>query len=135
MYLGVAAAVYWLPAMVVAAPIAERKGRSWVPYGLLGWIGVFVLALMPPNPDAAERVRRARRKGMNGYRVIGPENNPRQVRVPVNGPGSAGLRSSLARSLSEGPASPASFGNSMRAGAWVEGTGTSGSASVPYAAR
>jgi hypothetical protein len=92
----VAAAVYWLPAMVVAARIGERKGRSWLPYGLFGWFGVLVLALMPPNRDAAERVLRARRKGMNGYRVVGPDHSPRHVRVPVAGAGSAGLRSSLA---------------------------------------
>jgi hypothetical protein len=99
--LGVVAAVYWLPAMLVAAQIGERKGRSWLPYGLLGWIGVVVLALLPATADAAERISHARRSGLGGYRVVGPDHNHRHVRVPATGPGPAGLRNSLAMSAEQ----------------------------------
>jgi hypothetical protein len=100
-YLGVAAAVYWLPAMAAAAHMGERKGRPWLIYGLLGWLGVFVLGLLPPTADVAERLRHKRQSGMGAYKVVGPDHAPRHVRVPMTGPGPAGLRSSLATSAEQ----------------------------------
>jgi hypothetical protein len=85
----------WVVPFFVARPIGIRKGLTWLPWTLLGWFGVIALSAQPPD---AQAIALRRRGGLSGYRVAGRGDQPRHIRVPVTGPGAAGLRSSLGNS-------------------------------------
>jgi hypothetical protein len=56
-------AVYLLTGAVAAEAVARRKGRPDGGVGiglLLGWIGVIIIALIPPTRDALVRRERER---------------------------------------------------------------------------
>jgi hypothetical protein len=98
-YLGAAVAAYWVVPFFVAGPIGRRKGRPWLAWTALGWVGLLGLALRSPDPRVVEA---RRRRGLGSYHVLGPHHAPRHVPVAVSGPRSAGLRSALT-TRTEGP--------------------------------
>ena len=94
-YASAAVVALWVVPFFVAGRIGRRKGLTWLPWTLLGWFGVIALAAQPSDPRA---LALRRRHGLGGYRVAGPDHRPRHIRVPITGPGVAGLRSALSTS-------------------------------------
>lgn len=63
LYLAVASFFLWILPVVVASAVGHHKGRLalGVVLGIfLGWIGVIIIAVIPPT--RAERLRRERRR-------------------------------------------------------------------------